>query len=318
MINGIGPNTFAAGSLESKSRLWFENGLNFRPSCKLTLPSGFPELPGSLWYRDFPSEHGNYTGRHYCKLSISLSHKDINRYDLAAAAFMDEEQGIHILYFMNMSKVYGGNHFLVPRSENFNLTDFGQVWSSEIEDDPIEGLVVFSVLFTLLLLSMFYGGIHLALELLLSYTSRVHTLENFCSRTSCNAGCYRDVVRHSNYLNIERRFAEASYEGEKKDRSGSERGKRKGIQEIRFRTPLNSPATTCSRKRKGQVVKKTLQTLVLDKIHTRTPYRLSDCGPCNCFHPRHAERAATLSVFADFYHSRVIHQSVTCYPWRLY
>ena len=157
---GIGPNTFAVGSLKSNLRLWFEGCLHFRLYKKETT---VPTPTRSVWYQKFPNERVNYTGHDLRKLSISLSRKDIKRYNLAAAAFMNSEQDHYSHRFMDLSKVYGSNHLLVQRADNFTLTEFGQLWSVDYDDDPIEGLVVFSMFCVLLLLGMFYGGIHLAL-----------------------------------------------------------------------------------------------------------------------------------------------------------
>jgi len=130
MGNGIGPNTFAAGFLKSQYRMCCENCLNFHPSCKPTLPSGLPELPGSLWYGKFLSDVSTIQDDMTVSFLSLCFKKILGDMIWQPAAFMDGEQGTYNRDFTNMRKVYGSNHFLVPRSKNFNLTGFRRIWSS--------------------------------------------------------------------------------------------------------------------------------------------------------------------------------------------
>lgn len=155
MANGVGPDVFRTRPLEGNFPLWCESCFNLSSYHKPVLPTVSTDIPLSI--KKFTNT--DIRQYHYFKLFISLSHKNIRRYDLAAAAFVNSTQvnGIHKLRLANRS-----NHLLVPRSNDFISVDPIDLVQSllEVEDNLLERLVGVAML---CMLSISYGAIHLAL-----------------------------------------------------------------------------------------------------------------------------------------------------------
>ena len=166
MANGIGPNAFVASKLAiRRPGRWPKFGQQVE---------NVDEKPGDLseqLYSELPLEHTRYvSNKEYYRLSISVSPKDIRRWDLAAAAFM-EERSLFTHTFESLQGRAGSSQFLILRSKNFPTLsdvmaqfDFATVFDyDKKEADPLRGLSVVLMVFVLILLSILYGGVHLAL-----------------------------------------------------------------------------------------------------------------------------------------------------------
>jgi hypothetical protein len=155
MANGVGPDVFRTRPLEGNFPLWCESCFNLPPYHNPVLPTVPTDIPLSI--KNFTNT--DIRQYHYFKLFISLSHKDIRRYDLTAAAFVNSTQvnRTHKLRLANRS-----NHLIVPRSNDFVSVDLIDLVQSllEVEDNLFERLVGVAML---CILSMSYGAIHLAL-----------------------------------------------------------------------------------------------------------------------------------------------------------